>query len=367
MSRLGITPGDGTLLAKPPGMRDIIIDENASEASGLLAIENRAVLDAQGWSLGFWTCSDEGRVERALGALGKRKDSGDWELCRVAGAKATVRKKTEDCEGMARRGDWVYVFGSHFGTKTGPLEPRRHFTARFNEARIDGHLDEATIDVEIARGAFKLHRLINDALKESGIEVIEAGAEEARQCIEKTRKIGKKKGKRWAGRIHEGDWPVNVEGVAFRDSGGLLLGLRYPVTREGQPILVELDNIDKLFRDPPDTPSIRHLWVLENVGSAREPRGIRALERKDGVFHAITGSLDSDPEESVLLQEHPEGERAESQHHRFTLPEVPWWTRVDAEPVTGVDVDSKVEGLAVDGKGRFRYVLDDDKIHLRSA
>lgn len=348
-------------------MKDVVIDEKASEASGLLAIENKAVLEAQGWSLGFWTCSDEGPVEEALGALGKRKDTGDWELCHVKGAKATVKKKTEDCEGMARLGDRVYIFGSHFGTKTGPLEPRRHFVARFNEAKIDGHLDEATIEVEIARGAFKLHRVINDALKESGLRIIETGAEEARQCIEKTRKIGKKKGKRWAGRIHEGDWPVNAEGVAFRDSGGLLLGLRYPVTRDGHPILVELDDVDKLFRDPPDTPSIRHLWVLENAGSAKEPRGFRALEIKDGVFHAITGSLDSSPEESVLLQEHPEGALAESQHHRFTLPEVPWWTGLEAKAVTGVDVDSRVEGLAVDAKGRFRYVLDDDRVHLRSA
>jgi hypothetical protein len=100
--------------------------------------------------------------------------------------------------------------------------------------------------------------------------------------------------------------------------------------------------VDKLFREPPDTPSIKHLWVLENVGSAREPRGIRALEIQESVFHAITGSLDSSPEESVLLQEHPEGERAESRHHRFTLPEIPLWTRVDAEPVAGVDDDSRV-------------------------
>lgn len=365
MSRLDVTRGGGTLLAESSGMRDVIIDENASEASGLLAIENEAVLAAQGWSVGFWTCSDEGPVEKALGAFGRRQGSREWELCPVAGARAKVKKKTEDCEAMARRDGWVYIFGSHFGTKTGPLEPRRHFVARFDEARIDGHLDEATIEVEIARGAFKLHRLINDALKESGIEIIEAGAEEARQCIEKTRKIGEKKGKRWAGRIHEGDWPVNIEGVAFRDSGGLLLGLRYPVTQDGHPVLVELDDTDKLFRDPPDTPSIRHLWVLENVGSAREPRGFRALEIKDGVFHAITGSLDSSPEESVLLEEHPEGARAESRHHRFTLPEVPWWTGVRAQHVADLDGDSRVEGLALDNKGRFRYVLDDDRIHLQ--
>lgn len=83
------------------------------------------------------------------------------------------------------------------------------------------------------------------------------------------------------------------------------------MTRDGHPILVELDDVDKLFREPPDTPSIRHLWVLENVGSAREPRGARAQHLAD------------------------------------------------------LDGDSRIEGLALDGRGRFHYVLDDDRIHLQ--
>lgn len=169
--------------------RDIVIDHPASEASGLLAIRNRAVLKAQGWDDGYWTCSDEDPVEKALGAVGRNAETGEWELSRVAGARATTKKKTEDCEGMARRGDWIYVFGSHYGAKTGRLRPRRNFVARFNEARIDGKLDDVEIQVEIARGAFKLHRLLNDAFKGSGLAMIEHGAEEAKECIQKTREL----------------------------------------------------------------------------------------------------------------------------------------------------------------------------------
>jgi hypothetical protein len=347
-------------------MHEIVIDRPASEASALLAIHNPSVLEAHGWSAGFWTCSDEDPVERALGALG-RKFGDDWELKRLAGAKATTRKKTEDCEAMARQGDWVYIVGSHFGPKTGPLKPRRNFVARFNEARIKGSLDDATIPVEIARGTFKLHRLLNDALKASGLELIEAGAEEARSCIDATRKKGRKKRKKWAGRVEKGDWPVNIEGVAFRESGTLLLGLRYPVTRDGHPIVAEVDDIGKLFRNPPLDPAILRLWVLSNIGTAREPRGVRGLEDHGPELHVITGSLDSSPEESVLLHDHPEGDRAASQHHRFALPEVPRWAGVQAELVDPLDAGQKVEGLSIDGDGRFCYVIDDEKIRLRQA
>jgi hypothetical protein len=347
--------------------RDVVIDHPASEASGLLAIQNRSMLQNQGWDSGYWTCSDEDPVERALGALGRSSATGEWEFCRVAGARATTKKKTEDCEGMARRGDWIYIFGSHYGAKTGRLRPRRSFVARFNEARIEGKLDGTKIKVEIARGAFKLHRLLNDAFKESGLAMIEHGAKEAKECIQKTRKHGRDRGKNWAGRIHKDDWPINIEGVAFRSAGTLLVGLRYPVTRDGHPILVELDDVDKLFRDPPDLPSILRLWVLENVGSAREPRGVRGLEEDGHAFRIITGSLDSDPGESILLHDHPEGARAESQHHSFTLPVVSLWSGIQAELIEELAGEKRVEGIASDAEGNFSYVMDDEAIRLRPA
>ena len=344
-------------------MKEIVVDHPAREASALLAIESPAVLKAHGWEMAFWSCSDEDRIEKALHALGKGRDG--WELVRPGKVRAEPKNLTEDAEAMARFGPWVYIFGSHFGTKSGPLEPTRHFIARFREDRIEGRLDENEIEIEIARGRFKLHRLLNDALRESGLELIEPGGEE-RRCIRETRKKGRKKGKKWAERIHEEDWPVDIEGAAFRQGGALLLGLRYPVTGDGHPILVEIEGIDKLFRNPPDDPSVRQLWVLEGVGTAREPRGIRALEEDGDGFLAITGSLDSTPEESAILQDHPEGERAESCLHRFTLPKPPpRWSGVEAERVQDLGVHSKAEGLAADTRGHLWYVLDDERIRLR--
>jgi hypothetical protein len=344
-------------------MKEIVVDQPSSEASALLAIQSKALLKAHDWEMAFWSCSDEERIEKSLHALGKGRDG--WELVRPGKVRAAPKNLTEDAEAMARFGPWVYIFGSHFGTKSGPLEPTRHFIARFREDRIEGRLDEAEMDLEIARGRFKLHRLLNDALRESGLELMEPGDEEQR-CIRETRKAGRKKGKKWADRIHKEDWPMDVEGAAFRSNGALLLGLRYPATRDGHPILVEIEGIEKLFRNPPDDPAVRQLWVMKGVGTAREPRGIRALEEKGDSFLAITGSLDSTPEESAILQDHPEGERADSCLHRFTLPEAPpRWSGVEAEHIQDLGVDSKAEGIAADTEGHLWYVLDDERIRLR--
>jgi hypothetical protein len=352
-------------------MREIVIDHPANEASGLLAIENRAVLEAHGWDLGFWTCADEDPIQEALGALGRPAGSPDgWEYCRLANVHATGSKKTEDAEAMARRGGIVYIFGSHFGPKPGPLRSRRQFVARFDESSLHGRLDETPIELEIARGRFKLHRLVNDALRDSGLELIGQGKKEAKRYVRDVLERGKDKGKRWAARVDKHDRPVNIEGVAFRPSGNLLLGLRYPVTRDGHPLLVEVEGIERLFEDGASRPEVRAVWVLADLGSAEEPRGVRALEELGDAIHVITGNLDSDLEESVVLQDHPEGERARSRHHRVLLPE-PGDTadisEVRAEPVGDLGDEAKVEGLAIDGEGNFCYVMDDDRIRLRCA
>lgn len=346
------------------GPQEIVIDHPAREGSGLLAVADPEILQAHGWDLAFWTCSDEAPVEGSLGALGRSRDTGAWEVVHPAKVKPNRKRRTEDCEALARRGDQVWLFGSQFGPKAGPLSPRRHFVARFDEATIAGRIDEVKIELEVARGSFLLHRLLNDALSASGLELIERGRSEEQDCIQRARKKGKKKGKTWAQRIHPDDWPINLEAATFLPSGTLLLGLRYPVTREGQPILVELGNPDALFHDG-EQPEIRSLRVVD-VGSPEEPRGIRALESVKDEVHAITGNLDSDPEESVLVRDHPEGKRAQSCHHRLIFPK-DGERKVAAEEVHLLKDQTKVEGLALDGAGCFWYVLDDEKIRLLRA
>lgn len=341
--------------------QQIVIDHPAREGSGLLAVLYPEILESHGWDLAFWTCSDEEPVEGSLAALGRDKKTGEWEVVHPKKVKTSRHRRTEDCEALARRGDQVWLFGSQFGPKNGPLDPSRHFVARFDEAAVAGRIDKARIELEVARGSFLLHRLINDALSASSLELIERGKHEEQRCIVKTREKGKRKGKTWAQRIRPDDWPINLEAATFTTSGTLLLGLRYPVTRQGQPILVELGNPDALFVEGAQ-PEVRSLRVID-VGSPDEPRGVRALESVKDEVHAITGNLDSDPEESVLVRDHPEGMRAKSSHHRLVFPP-DGERRVGVEEVHLMTDQTKVEGLSTDSEGCFWYVLDDEKIHL---
>ena len=84
-------------------------------------------------------------------------------------------------------------------------------------------------------------------------------------------------GKGWAGLVREDDYPINIEGAAFRENGTLLLGLRFPTTAEGRPILVELEGIDRLFDPDGDLPEVRGFWTVDAVGKGGEIAGVRDL------------------------------------------------------------------------------------------
>lgn len=342
--------------------QEIVIDCPASEASGLLAIENREVLRAHGWDIAFWSCSDEATVEESLAALGRKRD-GSWEAVHPRKVRPSRNRPTEDSEALAHWKGQVWIFGSQFGKKGGPLSARRQFVARFDERALTGRLDETEIDLEIGRGGFRLHRLINDALRASGLELIERGEQEVKKLVHKAREKGERKGKTWAQRIEPDDWPINLEAATFTPWETLLIGLRYPLTRQGQPILLELTDFEAFFQDGVQ-PKVRAVRVLD-VGTPEEPRGFRALELADGEIHAITGCIDSSPDTSVLVQEHPEGARAISHHHRLVFRDGD--SKVHAERVHIIEDETRIEGLSTDSQGKFWYVLDDEKIRLLQA
>jgi hypothetical protein len=87
-----------------------------NEASGLLTVENDALLEAHGWELALWAVMDEGEIEDCVAILGHKRGteiSEGWEIERLHAVLAND-VKTEDAESVARRDGWGYVFGSHF-------------------------------------------------------------------------------------------------------------------------------------------------------------------------------------------------------------------------------------------------------------
>ena len=81
-----------------------------NEASGLLAIENDALLREHGWDRAFWACLDEGEVTDCIALVGHRAEAPDddlasgWEIARLHASAVGDAKATEDAERLPRKG-----------------------------------------------------------------------------------------------------------------------------------------------------------------------------------------------------------------------------------------------------------------------
>ncbi len=346
-----------------------------NEASGLLAIGDEELLGEHGWDLGFWACLDEGEIEDCVAAIGHRRGSPEeegWEIERLSAEASGAAGKTEDAEAITREEStgYVYILGSHFGSKDGPLQPKRGFVARFREADIGHVTEDPAMELDVSRRTFVLHRLVNDALEKSGLALLPLGKQSHKALIEATIKRGEKENKKWAGLVREDDYPINIEGAAFRESGTLLLGLRFPATAEGRPILVELEGIERLFDPDGALPEVRGFWTADAVGKGGEIAGVRdlaLLKTEVGEeLHLVTGNVDSRDKQSVLIQDYPGGRGTVATHFRCVLPKDAHSGSLTAEFVREFPSLPRVEGMAVTPEGRTYYVTDEDEgVHLR--
>lgn len=346
-------------------MRTHVIDHPHNEASALIAIHHQRLLDSFGWTVAFWIVRDEAPAEEALAALGRDR-RGRWQVrqMKCSLSKRSTRRRTDDSESLARAGGWIYIIGSQFGAKDGPLDAHRHFLARFNESLVKVGRRKLGADIDVVRHDFLLHRRINDALARRKITLIARRADEQKVFIAPALAGADKSTRR---RIRRGDRPINIEGATFLYNGRLLLGLRYPVTAAGQPIVVELDGVDRLFtKKHCEDVAVARVWVLKNVGTRAAPRGVRELDQCGNEVHVVTGNLDGEPRRSEVIHEHPEGRRAHAQHHKF---DVPTDERVDVrcELVRSFAGVSTVEGFTLQHDGSTWYAHDDEKIRLDEA
>jgi hypothetical protein len=221
--------------------------------------------------------------------------------------------------------------------------------------------------MELAWLRFGLHRAINDALATAGVELLELGPRTREAFIDATIRGGAADGKRWDGRVKSADQPVNVEAMSFRADGRLLLGLRHPVSADGHPLLVELDDVQAVFADQEHVPACSAVWWLEGAGRREEPVGLRALHAREAdTYEAVVGNLDSTGKGSVLIEDHPEAAAAYSAHVRFTLPASARGGPVSCEHVRDFDDVRRVEGVVADDAHAF-YVIDrEGQVALRA-
>ncbi|MEU4772347.1 hypothetical protein [Micromonospora sp. NPDC023644] len=324
-----------------------------NEASDLLPVRSAPLLRAHGARRGFWTVLDEGPVEHCL-ALLLELDDGRWVAHHVVADAGAENGRTEDGEALAHHDGWVYVFGSHFGSKAGPLRPRRAFVARFRE-------DDAAagpVPVQVVRNRFRLHRAVNDALLKAAFTPLPPGERVRARFIGETVARGTARSKGWVSRLVPDDLPLNVEAAAFTPAGSVLLGLRFPVTADGEPILVELTGVPGMFDPAPAWPRAAGAYVLTGVTPPGALAGFRAIApTDDGGYAAIIGSIDALGKGSVLLDDHPAGGGVTSRHVRFPAPGD--GHLVPGELVADLAPFHHVEGVA-EWEGQSFYVTDED-------
>lgn len=348
-------------------MKTIDLAHPHNEISGILGVQNPELLEAFGFRMGFWIISDERDATEAVALLG-RPEGGEWRVIPFSPtlAPGSSGKATEDAESIARAGAWVYVFGSQYGKKKGPVAPKRHFVTRFNESLLRREGDAIQGELLSVRRPFLLHRLLNDAVREAGVELLGAPGLEATHITPAVER-GEKKAKRWRSLVRPDDAPINLEGATFLPGGHLLLGLRFPVTTGGHPLLIELEGIDRFFHADLAPPRVIAVRILENVGSRREPAGIRELDCDGDTLHVVTGNLDSKPEKSAILQHVKRAERARCIHWQLPLVEgsnQP--TVLRAQRARTLDPNGAIEGIAFD-HGLVWYAHDAEHIRIDVA
>jgi hypothetical protein len=110
-------------------LHTVDLDLHPNEASDLLPVESHELLRARGWDLAFWTVLDEGYVEDSLAVIGHTRGASPeddaWEIVRPRFRVTDNAGRTEDAEACTRLDGWVYLVGSQYGSKAGPLETKR--------------------------------------------------------------------------------------------------------------------------------------------------------------------------------------------------------------------------------------------------
>ena len=192
------------------------------------------------------------------------------------------------------------------------------------------------------------------------VELLALGPLARKAYIEATIQAGEKGGKRWAGRVQPGDQPINVEAAEFRADGRLLLGLRYPVTADGHPLLVEIHDVESLFADPDALPRPACLVA----GERRQRCGAGRLPRPG---HARRRSVRRDrrrPRRRQQVRDRARGSPG-GRARRVRARPLRAARTTTAGPSTAEVVHHfgdirRVEGVAIDHEGHSHYVIDEE-------
>lgn len=342
----------------PDDLTRMEFDLGPNEASGLETFHNERVLADHDWDVAFWAVLDDVDVHEAIGVLGHRHGEPlrtGWEAERLHATYPAGLGKTEDAEAVSEHGGYIYIFGSHYGSKDGPLQRKRQFVARFHEGEVVEAFGGDPIALQVKHTGLTngLHRAVNDALRDRDIALAEPGDNVRAAFLEPDDDTPEDM------RPADGDHPINIEGSEFLTNGIAFLGLRWPVTADGRPIVVAVEGIPAWFSGG-RRPRVIAVHVIDAIGDNGAKAGVRDLAIAGGRLHVVTGNIDSRDKGSVLLTDHSDGADTVNTHFRCALPSTEQDSQLDAEVVRAFPDLPRIEGIAAE-YGHFFYVSDEDE------
>lgn len=353
-------------------LRRVHLDSAFTEASALLPVHSPRLLAALGTDQAWWIVHDEAGLTNMVSIVrkmdGASKDPDRrWSIVPVSLFAAGEPEAVTDGEALAYADGMVFTFGSAFVNRRGGLDSRRSFVARFAEDDVEvGPLELSSGEVRISAPAqvlaleTELVGRLNIALEASSIEVMKLARKAANKLARSVESASpggwsdqadgwhSSKADRSTGNMQ----PMNIEGAAIIGQD-VLLGLRWPVSVKGRPLVAILRggrealitsewSRRRLFDCPI---SFR---VIDGAGSPKRPAGVRAMSETDGELHVVCG-----PTERDLAATEVRG--AKLQHLEVDLP------TFRATEIRSFEGFRKVEALAPGrDKPRWLYALDDE-------
>lgn len=378
-------------------LRRVQLDSAFTEASALLSVQSPGLLTRLGTEEAWWIVHDEAGLANMVSIVFKTK-SGDtdaghrWSIAPATILAADDGALVTDAEALANADGMVFVVGSAFVNRRGRLDTRRSFLARFVEADVEigsGEILSGEVTVAVSAQVLMLSTELvvglNSALDASDIDLMKLRRGAARRFAKSdwtdeprangtgssgstgaSGKTGRSDNTDSPGRtdspgggelledseLPDGWQPVNVEGAAIIGDD-LLLGLRWPVSHGGQPLVAILkggrealaakDWSRATLLECPT--SIR---VIKEVGTSKRPAGIRAMSEVDGELHIVCGPTDRDLAASEVRA-------AKLQHVMVDL------VAMSVTKIRSFEGFRKVEALApARDKTGWIYALDDE-------
>lgn len=309
----------------------------------MLPVRSSELLKRLGLSTAWWLAHDEADLSGMVSLLSPGDDDDSWSVQTLTLETTLEQRELTDAEALAYAEGSVFVFGSGFIGRNERLDDRRSFVVRFPEAAIEvdpGGLPH-TSDTQVLDVGSIFVESVNRAIRDQGIELLPA----AKRLTKKMKRSG----------FDELEQPINIEGVSF-SGDNLVLGLRWPVTAKGEPIVAILWGARAVLTDESWSAAALgscpvSVQVITGVGSTKRPAGIRGMAEdateSNSNLHVLVGPTERDLVAKSVRSAAP-------LHLEIDLANKAVVQRQSFEGFR------KVEALAPARSGGWMYALDDE-------